>query len=121
MMVSITMVVLGCFLSAEPDLQTTPATGSVCLAPLSSWPDTGASAAPRCDGGDLSIKIDDRAAVEWPRAHSAKLQPLDIAPRHRVVVLCDKKPMASFSFQFTTFDEPNLCLYIDDFYSTLQL
>ena len=120
-MLSIAMAILGCFLSTESNLQTTSATGSVCIAPPSSSPATTASPdAPRCDG-NLSVKIDDGTAVDWPRTNSARLQPLDLTPRHRVIVLCDKKPIASFSFRFSDFDEPNLCLFRDSAYSTLQL
>jgi hypothetical protein len=119
-MISIATAVLGCFLSAEPDLQTTPATGSVCVAPLPSSPTTASPDAPRCDGS-LSVRIDDGSAVDWPLKNSATLQPLDLKPRHRVIVLCDKKPLASFLFRFSTFDEPNLCLFVNSFYSTLQL
>ena len=105
-----------------PQTTSTSAKGAVCVAPLPSWPpETSAPDVPQCGSGNFSIKIDDRAPVDWPRKESAKLDPLDVSPRHRVIILCDKRPNQSFTFRFSAYDEPNLCLFMNDFYSTFQL
>ncbi len=119
----IAVMMCGSFAAADaPQTTSTSAKGSVCVAPLPSWPpETSAPDVPQCGSGNFSIKIDDRAPVDWPQKESAKLDPLDMSPRHRVIILCDKRPNQSFTFRFSAYDEPNLCLFINDFYSTLQL
>ena len=96
--------------------------GTVCLArqnwpPDALWsPDVSA-----CDSGRLSVKVDNREGVEWPRDKGTLLPPLDLKPRHRVTITCDGKPWQSFFFRFTEFDrERNLCLFIGG-YATAQL
>ena len=76
---------------------------------------------PRCDGDHYSLKIDDRPFVDWPAA-SARIDGLDPAVRHRVVIRCDGKPHQAFGFRFSEFHSKNeLCLFINDLYRTANL
>jgi hypothetical protein len=50
------------------------------------------------------------------------LDSLALPTRHRVTVMCDKQPQQSFAFRFSAFGtEPDLCLFLNDFYLTVQL
>ncbi len=74
-----------------------------------------------CSSGNLSLKIDARKSVSWPHDESLQIEPLDLAPSHLVTVLCDGKPLQSFRFMFSEYTTRELCLFINDFYQTVQL
>ena len=76
-----------------------------------------------CAAGKYSLKIDARKSISWPVKASIKITDLDLAARHRVVVLCEK-PRQSFTFQFSDFKnnkDHKLCLFLNDLYWTVQL
>jgi hypothetical protein len=74
-----------------------------------------------CQKWSLLVKIDDMKAVSWPRNESAKIDGLDLTRRHRVLVSRDGKPQQSFGFRFSEFKTRKLCLFLNDFYKTVQL
>jgi len=94
--------------------------GSVCVAPVPVEPPTTAAPGQGCSG-NLSLKIDAQRGVPWPHKESLKIEHLDLDQRHRVTVLCDGKPLQSFRFSFSEFKTKELCLFINDFYQTVQL
>jgi len=98
------------------------AQGLVCVAPRAKEPPTMSSPdIPPCPSDNLLIKVDDKDPFEWSRTESIALSPLDATQRHRVTILCDKKPQQSFTFRFSEFENPNLCLLLNDMYQTVQL
>jgi len=50
-----------------------------------------------------------------------KIDALDAAAAHRVVISCNGKPQQSFRFRFSDFKTRELCLFINDFCKTAQL
>jgi len=105
-------------LSPVSDAQTLE--GTVCVAPVPVEPPTTSAPGLGCSG-NLSLKIDDQKGVPWPHRESMQIEHLDLAQRHRVTVLCDGKPQQSFRFRFSEFKTKELCLFINDFYQTVQL
>jgi hypothetical protein len=98
------------------------ATGFVCVAPRPKQPPTTSSPdIPPCPSNNLAIKVDDKEAVEWSRTESLALSPLDPTRRHRVTIQCDGKPQQSFTFRFSEYQSSKLCLFLNDFYQTVQL
>jgi len=96
--------------------------GSVCVAPVSEdWPLTQGGGLPICDSNKFSLKVDEQKTFSWPTKESVKIDGLDLSVRHRVVVYCDGKPHQSFTFRFSEFKSRDLCLFINDFYKTVQL
>jgi hypothetical protein len=74
-----------------------------------------------CPADKLSLKIDSRQALAWPRKTSMRIGPFDATTRHRVVVLCNGKAQQSFTFHFSEFQGGELCLFLNDLYKTVQL
>ena len=96
--------------------------GSICMAPVSyDWPPTRSGIILPCNPDKLSLKIDAQKAISWPTKESAKIDDLDLAARHRVVISCGGKPQQSFSFRFSEYKASDLCLFINDLYMTAQL
>ncbi len=102
-------------------------TGTICVAPLPQPVDGRRGAGPEtvvCDADKYSVKIDSREPVSWPAKASVKINDLDLAARHRVVVLCNSRPRQSFTFQFSDFKNNKnnkLCMFLNDLYWTVQL
>ena len=117
---SISLLVASLFwpsLSAELEV------GSVCVAaiPKEMPPTVDPIEGLVCPTWNLLVKIDDRKAVPWPRNESVKIDGLDLTHSHRVTILCDGKPQQSFRFSFSEHKERKLCLFLNDFYKTVQL
>ena len=74
-----------------------------------------------CDPGKLSLRIDGGAIQPWPPSTVLIIDGLSITGRHRVVVYRADKAQQSFSFRFSDYKSPNLCLFLDDMYWTAQL
>jgi len=104
-------------LSAESEV------GSVCVAPIPKEmsPTRDPIEGMVCQTWNLLVKIDDMKAVSWPRNESVKIDGLDVTRRHRVTIFCDGKPRQSFGFRFSEFKTRKLCLFLNDFYKTVQL
>jgi hypothetical protein len=97
-------------------------TGTVCVAPIAAHPDprSGANIEP-CLSQKLFVKIDSRESVQFSKKQSLKIDGLDLAAQHRVVIYCAAKPQQSFSFRFSDFQGSSVCLFINDLYKTAQL
>jgi hypothetical protein len=96
--------------------------GSVCVAPTPQGPPrTVGSPELFCRSGRVSFKIDSQPAILFSHGVSKAIEVLDVAQKHRVLILCDGKPQQSFTFHFATFQSTDLCLFINDLYQTAQL
>jgi len=92
----------------------------VCVAP--SLAETPQRCAPGfCASGDLSFKVDRRPVKGWPKTESLKIDDLNAGESHRVVIYRAKKAQQSFTFRFSDFKSPKLCLFLNDLYWTPQL
>jgi len=96
--------------------------GSLCISPAPG------DDVPKTTGVDslcfdfkFGLKIDQQKAFSWSTKESVKIDRLDLGARHLVVVYCDGKPHQSFYFRFSEFKNRNLCLFLNDFYKTVQL
>src|ERR1700680_4740770 len=85
---------------------------SLCVAPLPEENDHRAAPGLFCDFEKLSVRIDKQQAIPWPLKRSIKIDALDAATRHRVVVFCDGKPQQSFTFSFSEYATSELCLFL---------
>ena len=94
--------------------------GSVCIVPMAEKPDPRSAPGLFCGSEKLSLKIDAKV-MPWPIKESVRIDALDAAARHRVVILCDGKPQQSFAFRFSEFKATELCLFLSDLYKTAQL
>jgi len=103
--------------SASPEES---ATGSLCSAPVLEKPIHASAPGLFCSSEKLSLKIDE-TTMPWPIKQSLKIDALDAAVRHRVVVLCNGKPQQSFGFRFSDHKATDLCLFLNDLYKTAQL
>ena len=94
--------------------------GSVCIAPVPEKPELRSAPGLFCNSENLSLKIDAKA-MPWPIGESVRIDALDTAVRHRVVVSCDGKPQQTVVFRFSEFKAAELCLFLNDLYKTVQL
>ena len=97
-----------------------PRTGTVCVAPNSEPPNHLIGFVGPYNPATLSVKIDQRQLLLWPRKGSVKIEGLDSAARHLVVVISDGKPVQSFRFRFSQFETTKLCMSFDG-YQGVQL
>lgn len=97
-----------------------PKTGWVCIAPVLAKPLPTSAPNLECSSEKLSLKVDEKT-MPWPMKQSVKVEGLDTAVQHRVIVLCNGKPQQSFGFRFSEFETKELCLFINGFYKTVQL
>jgi hypothetical protein len=96
--------------------------GALCVAPVPlGHPITSATHELICQTGNLSLKVDKQQAILWPHKDSLKMENLDIAQSHRIVILCDDQAQQSFNFRFSEFKTKKLCLFVNDLYQTAQL
>src|SRR5260370_28989070 len=94
--------------------------GSLCIAPAIVDATRMGDPALYCEAGKYSLKIDGQVMV-WPLRESIKIPGLDLKTRHRVIVFSDHKPQQSFTFRFSEFESPKLCLFLNDLYRTVNL
>lgn len=95
-------------------------TGLLCVAP-------GAEQF-SCASGNVTLKVDARKPVPWPKKKSMSLTGFDLGASHRVVLLCDGKPKESFKFRFSELPferaaakKDKACLYVNDLHGWVQL
>jgi hypothetical protein len=74
-----------------------------------------------CASGDVSLKVDSRKPVPWPKEQSMSLTGLAIDTPHRVAILCDSKPIQSFKLHFSDFKSNKACLSVNELYGWVQL
>ncbi|HMC32168.1 MAG TPA: hypothetical protein VKL99_15145 [Candidatus Angelobacter sp.] len=101
-----------------------PATGSICIAAVEA-PNTGEKSLSNPAGGNriqhYAVRIDDLPLVHTDSKHGFRTPPLEYARKHRVRIIGDGKPVASFYFKFDEFKTNNLCLFMNTLYETWQL
>ena len=86
-----------------------PESWSVCIAPVFEKPDGMSAPGLSCESKKLSVSFDNQQAMPFPLisehdgkyqiGKSVKIDALDTATRHRVVVYCHGKPQQSFTYQ----------------------
>jgi len=94
--------------------------GSICLRRVFVDPDRGPAANP-CMSGNFSLRLDDGPLRRWSKTEDVRISDLDLSAKHRVRIYCDGKPHQSFTFRFSEYKSPDLCLFINDLYHTAQL
>ena len=95
--------------------------GSICISPIPEKPTDFSAPGLLCESAKLSVKLDAQQPMAWPIKENVKMDALDLAAIHRVVVYCDGKPQQSFKFRFSEYKTKELCLFINDMYKTVQL
>ena len=105
----------------HPSFFAESASGSVCVAPESGTQIPLSPIGVYCQSGKLSLAIDTERIMPWPTKESVKISDLDVATRHRIVVMCNGKPQQSFTFRFSELRATALCLFLDGAYRTVQL
>jgi hypothetical protein len=100
-------------LLACPTFSDETARGSLCIGPLPDrHPSPGLGSL--CDSRNLSVQLDKREIVPWPRKASVKIEGIDLAESHLLVALCDGKPVQSTRFKFSEYNTDKLCLTFDE-------
>ncbi|MGA3371137.1 MAG: hypothetical protein ABSC48_05185 [Terracidiphilus sp.] len=94
---------------------------SICVAPTDIENPTTCGTPELCTPGPISFKLDDRPIAPWPKAECLKIDGLDAAKKHRVIVYRAGKAQQSFSFRFPVYGSNNACLFLNDLYWTVQL
>jgi hypothetical protein len=69
-----------------------------------------------CRSGNLSLKIDARQSIPWPRKEGLKIEDLDLTQSHLVVAICDGKRVQSARFRFSSYKTAELCLAFQDMF-----
>ena len=109
-------ILSACAIDAQSEIR------SLCVAPNAGETPQRCGGAPGlCNGGTLSLRIDKQPVQPWPKTKCAKIEGLDAATRHRVVVYRAGKAQQSFTFRFSEFKSPTPCLFLNDLYWTAQL
>ena len=94
--------------------------GSMCVAPNAA--ERPQRCAPGlCGSGELAFRLDHRDILSWPKDQSLRVADLDPQERHRVTIYRAGKPQQSFTFRFSEYKSPDLCLFLNDLYWTVQL
>jgi hypothetical protein len=122
------LLVLLAVLSVSSCLLAQQGSGMLCVAPFpkpvcSASGDVCLSGAQgfSCASGNVSLKVDSRKAVPWPKKESMSLTGLALDGSHRAVLLCDGKPQQSFKLRFSEFKKNKACLSVNDLYGWVQL
>jgi hypothetical protein len=63
----------------------------------------------------LMFRIDNGNKTPWPQKMGLKIEGLSLAEKHLVVVYSAGKPLQSFRFRFTEYNETELCLLFDGY------
>ena len=63
----------------------------------------------------LMFKIDNGNKTPWPQKVGFKVEGLSLGEKHLVVVYSGGKPIQSFRFRFTGYNETELCLLFDGY------
>jgi hypothetical protein len=108
-------VLLSCLpMSAQSD------SAAICLAPNAGELPVRCSPG-LCGSGNLSLKIDNRDVLPWPKTPSKKIVGHHPQASHRIVIYRAGKPQQSFKFDFSRFKSNTACLFLNDLYWTAQL
>jgi hypothetical protein len=96
-----------------------PERGTVCVLPNSSEPPTRISPGGEYNPATLSVRIDKQPILR-PHKKPVRIEHLSLNERHLVVLTSDGKRIQSFWFQFSDYQDVELCLYFDG-YQGVQL
>src|SRR6476646_6562762 len=66
-----------------------------------------------CESSKLSIRIDDRDTVQWPRKQRVHVKDLALDRSHLVTARCAGKPLQAARFRFSDFKSTNVCVSYD--------
>ncbi len=80
--------------------------------PGQAWPKY-ASPGMYCEPGRLSLSIDQDKPLAWPTRERATVENLNLDKKHMVRIYCGSKPLQSFRFRFSEFNNTHLCLAYD--------
>jgi hypothetical protein len=67
------------------------------------------------DPKTLMFRIDDGKRTTWPQKTGFKVEGLNLAEKHLVVVYSWGKPIQAFRFRFSEFQDTKLCLLFDGY------
>jgi hypothetical protein len=67
------------------------------------------------------FRIDNGNKTPWPQKMGLKIEGLELAEKHLVVVYSGGKPIQSFRFRFTDYKETELCLLFEASEQVVQL
>lgn len=93
---------------------------SLCVAPNSAKPPQRCAPG-LCGSGELSLKVDDRPIVQWPKKKCVEITGLDAGKRHKVIIYRAGKAQQSFGFRFSDYKSKKPCLFLNNLYWTAQL
>jgi hypothetical protein len=90
-----------------------PKTGMLCVIP--DPPGCCNRVTIRFDLNTLMFRIDNGNKTQWPQKVGLKVEGLSLGEKHLVVVYSGGKPIQSFRFRFTDYNESELCLLFDGY------
>ena len=105
------LVLMGLF-SALPTFAE-PKTGMLCVIP--NPPGCCTLVTVPFDLKTLMFRIDKGNKTPWPQKMGFKVEGLSLGEKHLVVVYSGGKPIQSFRFRFTDYNETELCLLFDGY------
>ena len=105
-------LVLMSLLSAHPTFAE-PRTGMLCVIP--DPPGCCNLGGVPFDPKTLKFRIDNGNKTPWPQKMGFKVEGLNLGAKHLVVVYSGGKPIQSFRFRFTDYNETELCLLFDGY------
>ena len=89
--------------------------GTICLAPNSPEPPTRISPGGDYNPATLSLSIDKGKPILWPHKESIKIDGLNLAERHLIILTSDGKRIQSFWFRFSDYKSTDLCVDFDGY------
>jgi hypothetical protein len=120
------VLVCTAFLSVSTRLLAQGGSGMICVAPYPKPVCSGdvclsGAQGFYCASGNVTLEVDSRKPVPWPKQESMSLAGLALDVSHRVVLLCDGKPKESFKFRFSELKRNKACLSVNELYGWVQL
>ena len=106
----ITILLLSC-----PVLYGQSERGTICVAPNSPEPPTLISPGGDYNPATLSLSIDKGKPILWPHKESIKIDGLNLAERHLIILTSDGKRIQSFWFRFSDYKSTDLCVDFDGY------
>ena len=106
------VLVLMCLISTPPTFAE-PKTGMLCVIP--DPPNCCDRVTVLFDLKTLMFRIDSGTKTPWPQKMGFKVEGLSLGEKHLVVVYSGGKPIQSFRFRFTDYNETELCLLFDGY------
>ena len=111
----LTVISLLLLILVSPAFSSQSEHGWLCVSPVPARPPSNVPGL-LCNSGMLTLRVDSRDSVPWPRKESLKIDNLDLTRGHLVVASCDGKPVQSFRFHFSELKASGLCLTFQDMF-----